>query len=98
MMQRDYETNPAHGDAGRRPSARPEWRDARNERTFMVMRNDLTVIRGQAQLMQRAMNGAECPDATTVRERLDAIISSVDEASLELQQLQSSARARQQRL
>lgn len=98
MMQRDYETNPAHDDAGRRPATRPEWRDARNERTFMVMRNDLTVIRGQAQLMQRAMDGQGCPDVRTVRERLDAIISSVDEASLELQQLQSSTRARQQRL
>lgn len=98
MTQPEQDFNRAADGAGARSAARPTLYETWDEQTFMVMRNDLTVIRGQAQLMQRALSGEACLDARSVRERLNAIITSVDEASLELQQLQSSARARHHRL
>lgn len=96
MTHREYEYSQS-GDGTRvRPDVHSERRETRDERTLMAMRNDLTVIRAQAQLMQRELSCEKRLDANAVNERLSAIISSVDEASLELQQLQSSTRGRHQ--
>lgn len=70
-------------------------RESRDEQTIVVMRNDLTVIRGQAQLIKRELAVRNAIDARLARKRLDAIIASVDEATIELHHLQSSRRPRQ---
>lgn len=98
MMQHEQEYSQSGDGAGVRSGWGSERWETREERTFVAMRNDLTVIRGQAQLVQRALSCERGPDAHAVNERLAAIISSVDAASLELQQLQSSMRGRRQRI
>lgn len=94
----------ADGQGGQNPQNLPPgkawtWRqearrESRADLTIEVMRNDLTVIRGQAQLIKRALAEATALDTRQARDRLDAIITSVDEASMELQQLQASHRSR----
>lgn len=64
-------------------------RESWQEQTFIVMRNDLTVIRGQAQLMKRALDMRDTADSRAASARLDAIIAAVDQASIELQHWQA---------
>lgn len=87
---RSWADDPSHA-----PSIRQgERRETRDERTLVVMRNHLTVIRGQAQLIKRALASEGAIDARSASDRLDAIITSVDDASMELHHLQSSSRTR----
>lgn len=78
------------GQAGRARPAERARHEGWQDQTIIVMRNDLTVIRGQAQLMKRALELQDTIDTREASVRLDAIIAAVDQAGIELQRWQAS--------
>lgn len=67
---------------------------SRADQAIVGIENDLTVIRGQAQLIERELAAREAIDPRLAGRRVAAIISSVDEATLELHHLEAARRTR----